>query len=66
MNFRRQRTLVIVIYKTFKLRNTEKLTCGKYNLNLGIPKPNQTFFAKRSLRSYGPKIWNTLPYHRNT
>ena len=34
----------------------------KYKLNLEIPKPNQTTFGTRSLRSYVQKIWNALPY----
>ena len=47
----------------FKLRYTDRLTREKYKLNLEIPKPNQATFGTRSLRSYGPKIWNALPYH---
>ena len=38
----------------------------KYEPNLEIPKPNQATFGKRNLRSYGPKIWNALPYHIKT
>ena len=41
----------------FKLRNTDRLTREKYNLNLEIPKLNQ---ATWGLRSYGPKIWNAI------
>ena len=78
MNLRRQRTLCIEIYKTlnklnpgymndiFKLRNTDRLTQEKYKLNLEISKPNQTTFGTRSLKTYGPKIWNSLPYHIKT
>ena len=78
MNLRRQRTLCIEIYKTFtklnpgymndifKLRNTDRLTREKYKLNLEIPKPNQATFGTSHLRSYGPKIWNALPYHIKT
>ena len=50
----------------FKLRNTDRLTREKYKLNLEIPKPNQATFGTRSLRSYGQKIWNALPYHIKT
>ena len=50
----------------FKLKNTDILTRGKYKLNLEIPKPNQATFGARNLRSYGPKIWNALPYHIKT
>ena len=52
--------------ENLKLRNTDSLTSKKYNLNLGIPKPNQVTFERRSLWSYGPKIWNALPYHVKT
>ena len=47
----------------FKLRNTHRLTREKYKLNLEIPKPDQATIGIRSLRSYGSKIWNALPYH---
>ena len=75
MNLRRKKALCIEIYKTlnklnpgymydiFKLKNTDTLTREKYKLNLEIPKHNQTTFATGSLRRYGPKIWNALPYH---
>ena len=78
MNLRRQKTMCIEIYKTlnelnpgymndiFKLRNTDRLTREKYKLNLEIPKPNQGTFGTRSLRRYGPRIWNALPYHIKT
>ena len=50
----------------FKLRNADRPTREKYKLNLEIPKPNLVTFGKRSLRNYGPKIWNALPYHIKT
>ena len=75
MNLRRQRTLCIEVYKTvnklnpgymndiFKLRNRDRLTREKYELNLEISKPNQTTFGTRSLRSYYQKKWSALLYH---
>ena len=48
---------------TFLNLNIERLTREKYKLNLEILKPKQVTFETRSLRSYGPKIWNALPYH---
>ena len=50
----------------FKLRNTDRLTRERYKRNLGIRKSNQATFGKRSLRSYGSKIRNALPYHIKT
>ena len=35
----------------------------KYKLNLEIPKVNQVKYGVNSLKRFGPKIWNTLPYH---
>ena len=32
-------------------------------LNLEIPKVNQVSFGNKSIRSFGPKIWNFLPAH---
>ena len=51
---------------TFKLINRDRLTREKYELNLEISKPNQATFVTKSLRSYGPKIWNALLYHIKT
>ena len=48
---------------TFLNLNKDRLTREKYNLNLEIPKPKQDTFGTRNLSSYGPKIWNALPYH---
>ena len=72
MNLSRQRTLCIEIYKTlndlnpsfmkniFKERETNRLVPEKYKLNLTVPKSNQFTFWTKSLKSYGPKIWNSL------
>ena len=49
-----------------KHRNTDRLTREKYKRNLEIPKLNQATFGTRTLKTYGPKIWNALPYHINT
>ena len=50
----------------FKLKNTDRLTREKDKPNPEISKPNQATFGTRSLWSYGPKIWNALPYHIKT
>ena len=28
-----------------------------------IPESNQISYGKKSLRIYGPKLWNSVPYH---
>ena len=50
----------------FKLRNTYRPTREKYKPNLQISKPNQATFGTRSLRRYGPKIWNAVHCHIKT
>ena len=47
----------------FQLRETNRNVCEKSRLNLNIPNYNQVTFGKKSLRIFGPKIWNSLPYH---
>ena len=75
MNVNRLRILCIEIYKTinnlnpefmrdlFSLRETSRLIREKYMLNLSIPVHNQVTFGSKSLRVFGPKVWNSLPYH---
>ena len=73
MNIRRLRFLCIEIYKTlkdlnpsfmkeiFKKRDENRITRDRYKLNLNIPRRNQVTFGTKSLKFYGPKIWNALP-----
>ena len=75
MNVNRLRILCTEIYKTinnlnpefmrdlFSLRETSRLVREKYMLNLNIPVHNQVTFGNKSLRVFGPKVWNSLPYH---
>ena len=72
MNIRRLRCLFIEIYKTlndlnpsfmkeiFEKRDENRVTHDRYKLNLSIPRRNQVTFGAKSLKFYGPKIWNTL------
>ena len=48
--------------KVFKLRETSRAVCSNYKLNLDVPTINQVSFGDKSLRYYGPKIWNSLPF----
>ena len=75
MNVNRLRLLCIEIYKTvnnlnpkfmrdlLSLRETSRLIREKYMLNLNIPVHNQVTSGSKSLRVFGPKVWNSLPYH---
>ena len=75
MKVNRLRSLCIKIYKlinninpmcmneTFKLRKTSRAVRSNYKLNVDVPTINQVSFGDKSLRYYGPKIWNWLPFH---
>ena len=49
--------------KIFRLRVTNRMVRSQYRLNLDIPRVNQVSFGNKSIRSFGPKIWNSLPPH---
>ena len=78
VNVSNYRSLCIEIFKTlndfnpsfikdiFKLRMTNCPTREKYKLNLELPKSNQVRFGTKSLRYLGPKVWNSLRYHRKS
>ena len=75
MKVDRSRGLCIEIYKSinninpmymneiFKLRKTSRTVLSNYKLNLDVPTINQVSFGDKSLRYYGSKIWNLLPFH---
>ena len=75
MNAKRLRKLCIEIFKIlnslnpsfmieiFSLRQSDNLVREKYKLNLDIPSSNQVTFGHKALKFFGPKAWNSLPYH---
>ena len=75
MNVKRLRKLCIEIFKTlnnlsssfmkevFSLRQTNRPAREKCKLNLDIPSHNQVTFGRKTLTFFGPKTWNSLPYH---
>ena len=73
MNVKRLRTLVSkfsklliliqALWKKFILRQTDRSVWEKYGLNLDIPSYNQVTFGRKGLTFFGPKPWNSLPYH---
>ena len=78
MNLQRITFLCIEIYKTinslnpdfmkniFETKTNDRVVREKYKLNLNIPGTNQVTFGINSLKSYGPKIWNALPFSIKT
>ena len=50
----------------FEKRNKNRVTHDRYKLNLNIPRINQVTFGTKSLKFYGPKIWNNLPVNIKT
>ena len=75
MNLAREILLCIEVCKTlnslntcfmqelFELRETNRNVRNKYKLNVNIPVVNQVNYGPKSLRSFGSKIWNSLPHH---
>ena len=71
----RLKSLCVEIYKGIKsinplfmneifgLRVTNRMVHSQYILNIDIPKVNQVSFGKKSIWSFGPKIWSSLPPH---
>ena len=47
----------------FSLRQTDRLVREKHKLNLVISSYNQVTFGRKALTFFGPKTWNSLPYH---
>ena len=45
----------------FESRGTNRSVREKYQLNLNMANYSQVTFGKKSLRIFGPKIWNSLP-----
>ena len=78
MNIRRLRFLCIEIYKTvndlipsymkelLEKKDGNRVTRDRYKSNLNIPRRNQVTFGTKSLKFYGPKIWNAVPVNIKT
>ena len=47
----------------FRLTVTNRAVLSQHRLSLDIPKVNQVSFGNKNIRSFGPKIWNSLPPH---
>ena len=72
------RNLCAEIYKTinklnpefmnniFKVKENKRLVREQYKLNPETPEWNQVTFGAKSLKVYGSKVWNSLPFHIKT
>ena len=47
----------------FELRKTKRAVQNQYKLNLEVPIINQVIFGAKSIRYFGRKTWNSLPFH---
>ena len=47
----------------FSLRQMNRPVREKYKLNLNIHSYNEVTFGRKALTFFGPKTWNSLPYH---
>ena len=78
MSVNRLRNLCVEIYKTinklnpefmnniFKVKENKRLVREQYKLNLETPEWNQVTIGTNILKVYGPKVWNSLPFHIKT
>ena len=78
MSVTRLRYLCMEIYKIinninptfmkqiFQLRETKRTVRNQYKLNLIVTKVHQVSYGEKSLRYYGSKIWNSIPFHVKT
>ena len=69
------RILCVEIFKTlnkltpefmnaiFKSRIIDRPVREKYKLNLEIINSNTVRYGTKSMKIFGPKVWNSLPYH---
>ena len=46
--------------KILRLRVTNRMDRSQYRFNLDISKVNQVSLGNKSIRSFGPKIWNSI------
>ena len=45
------------------MKKNNRVVRDRYILNLNILRTNQVTFGTHGLKSYGPKIWNALPFN---
>ena len=50
----------------FQLRLLNHSPRDMHKLKLEIRETNQVKFGKKNLRTFSPKIWNSLPHHKKS
>ena len=50
----------------FEMKKNNRVVRERYKLSFNIPRKNQVTFGAISLKSYGSKIWNELPFNMQT
>ena len=63
LNPRKKFISFIFMKEIFSLRQMNRPVWEKYKLNLDVPSYNQVTFGRKALTFFGPKTWNSLPYH---
>ena len=48
------------------MKKNNRVVRERYKLNLNILRSNQVMCGTNSLKLYGPKIWNALPFNIKT
>ena len=80
MSVNRLRNLCVETYKTINKLNPEFMNIifnvkqnktlvreqlNQIKLNLEVPEMNQVTCGAKGLKVCGPKVWNSLPFHKN-
>ena len=50
----------------FKIKHNKKLVREQHKLNLETLEWNQVTLGEKSLKVYGQKVWNSLPFYIKT
>ena len=50
----------------FEMKKNNRVVRERYKLSFNIHRKNQVTFGANSLKSYGSKIWNALPFNMKT
>ena len=48
------------------MKKNNRVDQDRNKLNLNTPRTNQVTLGTNSLKSYDPKIWNTVPFNTKT